>query len=283
MPRRRSRPAVPGRRRAERRGIRRAVRVLAPVAVQGHRPPPVPAVVGTAALVLATAGAVAAGSTDAAPPAATEAGPRQASALDVAASGGAPASVRDTGTHRLRDRRGRLVQVSRGGARAELEQQAEQRSARRTSALRDLARAARDRADQLRARQWVLPLAGYTLTASFGETSSLWSSTHTGQDFAAAEGTTLVAIAPATVTSTSYDGAYGNKTVLTLEDGTELWYCHQSSIEVSRGDQVDPGEAIGAVGSTGNVTGPHLHLEVRPDGGDPVDPVPVLARHGVTP
>ncbi len=90
-------------------------------------------------------------------------------------------------------------------------------------------------------------------------------------------------MATGVVTEVGYDGSYGNKTVVTLDDGTEIWYCHQSSQTVSVGDVVAPGETIGAVGSTGNTTGPHLHLEVRPDGGDPVDPYTVLAEHGVSP
>ncbi len=71
--------------------------------------------------------------------------------------------------------------------------------------------------------------------------------------------------------------------MLTLEDGTEIWYCHQSAFNVSVGDTVRAGELIGYVGSTGHVTGPHLHLEVRPGGGDPVDPDAALRQHGVTP
>jgi murein DD-endopeptidase MepM/ murein hydrolase activator NlpD len=129
----------------------------------------------------------------------------------------------------------------------------------------------------------VLPLTGYRLTARFGNAGSLWSSDHTGLDFAAPEGTTLVAIGDGVVTEVLYDGAYGNKTVIRLEDGTELWYCHQSAQTVSVGDSVTAGEVIGAVGSTGNVTGPHLHLEVRPGGADPVDPETALADWGIRP
>ena len=115
------------------------------------------------------------------------------------------------------------------------------------------------------------------ITAEFGE-YGLWASYHTGLDFNGYEGQPIMAIANGVVTSAGYDGSYGNKTVVTLDDGTEIWYCHQSAFGVSDGDEVRAGEVIGYVGSTGNVTGSHLHLEVRPGGGDPVDPYAAFAR-----
>jgi len=126
----------------------------------------------------------------------------------------------------------------------------------------------------------VAPVSGYRLTGEFGDVSGLWSTVHTGLDFATAEGSPIYAVQNG-VLSTGYDGAYGNKTVLRLDDGTELWFCHQSAFDVSVGQSVSAGEVIGYVGSTGNVTGPHLHLEVRPGGGDPVDPYAALAALGV--
>ena len=113
--------------------------------------------------------------------------------------------------------------------------------------------------------------------------SGLWASVHTGLDFAAPTGTPIYAVAGGVITETGWDGSYGNKTVERLPDGTELWYAHQSSIGVKVGQQVLGGQTIGAVGSTGNTTGPHVHLEVRPGGGDPVDPYQALVFHGVTP
>lgn len=167
--------------------------------------------------------------------------------------------------------------ISRSGVdRQVLLRQAETQARQRAQALAGLTADSKRRSTVLLAarkrrlaRQWVLPLTGYRLTARFGESSSLWSTTHTGLDFAAPSGTKLVAAARGTVTESGYAGSYGIRTIIELSDGTELWYCHQSSTSVRAGEQVDPGQMVGAVGATGNVTGPHLHLEVRPGGGGP--------------
>jgi murein DD-endopeptidase MepM/ murein hydrolase activator NlpD len=127
---------------------------------------------------------------------------------------------------------------------------------------------------------WVLPVEGYHLTGRFGASSGMWSSTHSGLDFAAAEGAEIRSIGPGVVTQTASDGAFGNKTVVRLDDGTVLWYCHQSEFAAEPGQRVAPGDLIGYVGSTGNVTGPHLHLEVH-SAHKPVDPEPWLAEHAV--
>lgn len=128
-----------------------------------------------------------------------------------------------------------------------------------------------------------LPVASYRLTGTFGASSGLWASTHTGLDFAAAYGSQIRAVQAGVVVSTSYEGAYGNKTVIRDEDGTEWWFCHQDSFFVGVGERVEAGQAIGSVGSTGNSTGPHLHLEVRPAGGTPVDPYGALLELGLQP
>lgn len=118
----------------------------------------------------------------------------------------------------------------------------------------------------------VLPVSGYRLTGQFGDSSGYWASVHTGVDFATSYGSPIRAITSGVVTSTAYDGAYGYKTVVQMRDGTELWFCHQSSQVAQVGQRLAPGDVIGYVGTTGNTTGPHLHLEVRPGGGDPIDP-----------
>lgn len=131
--------------------------------------------------------------------------------------------------------------------------------------------------------KYILPIHDYHLSAGFGLTGPLWASMHTGLDMGASTGTDLVALADGTVTEVAYAGPYGIRTILSLEDGTEIWYCHQLTPLVYQGQKIEIGEPIGLVGSTGNTTGPHLHLEVRPDGGAPIDPAAWLVSHGLNP
>jgi murein DD-endopeptidase MepM/ murein hydrolase activator NlpD len=134
------------------------------------------------------------------------------------------------------------------------------------------------------AKSYSLPTSSYTLTSRFGDAGSMWSSGyHTGLDFAAPTGTLIKAIHSGTITEAGWAGSYGYRTILTLEDGTELWFCHQSSISVSVGQKVATGDVIGRVGATGNVTGPHLHLEVHPGGGSAIDPMAWLHSKGLNP
>jgi murein DD-endopeptidase MepM/ murein hydrolase activator NlpD len=243
---------------------------------------PTSAVLTTAAAVLAGSGAaVASGSSADSPP------PSSGAVLTANLAD----SIVDT-TPRIDDARAvssRTVAISRGVDREAIEtarqlaKRAANRADQRREALAELAEKSRVEAARIDSTKWVLPTAGYTLTATFGESSGLWSTTHTGLDFAAPSGTRLVAVSGGTITATGYDGAYGNRTILTLTDGTEIWYCHQTSFAAQEGQTVSPGQLIGYVGSTGNSTGPHLHLEVRPSGGDPVDPYSALAAHGLRP
>lgn len=84
---------------------------------------------------------------------------------------------------------------------------------------------------------------------------------HTGQDFPASTGTPIRAVKGGRVVRADWGGAYGNWTV--IDDGRHQWaYCHQSRRAVKRGQKVKAGQIIGYVGTSGNVTGPHLHLEM---------------------
>lgn len=134
------------------------------------------------------------------------------------------------------------------------------------------------------AASFALPTSSYTITSTFGESGSMWSSGyHTGLDFAAPTGTPIKAVHSGTITSAGWSGSYGYRTILELDDGTELWFCHQSSMTVTAGQKVTTGETIGRVGATGNVTGPHLHLEVHTPDGSGIDPMSWLRGKGLTP
>ncbi|WP_371574776.1 M23 family metallopeptidase [Streptomyces sp. NBC_01314] len=130
-----------------------------------------------------------------------------------------------------------------------------------------------------------LPLQGATIGTAYKTAGSMWSSGyHTGVDFVAPTGTTLKAVGAGTVVSAGWGGAYGNQVVIKLADGYYAQYAHLSSISVSAGQSVSGGQQIGLSGATGNVTGPHLHFEIRttPDYGSDIDPLAYLRSKGVS-
>lgn len=109
------------------------------------------------------------------------------------------------------------------------------------------------------------PVSG-TLSSRYGVSSSIRSSNHTGLDIATSSGTPIKVVASGTVTHASYQGSYGNLVKVDHGNGLETWYAHTSKMYVTVGQKVEAGEVIAAVGSTGNSTGSHLHLEIRING-----------------
>ncbi len=103
---------------------------------------------------------------------------------------------------------------------------------------------------------------------------------HTGVDISAPTGTMVRATADGIVTFASWSSGYGQLVVVNHGGGYETYYAHLSRYAVVDGQEVRRGDQIGAVGSTGRVTAPHLHYEVR-IGGAPVNPHTYLARAGV--
>jgi murein DD-endopeptidase MepM/ murein hydrolase activator NlpD len=131
---------------------------------------------------------------------------------------------------------------------------------------------------------YTLPVSGATVGTGYRVAGSMWSSGyHTGVDFVVPTGTSLKAVAAGTVVSAGWGGAYGNQVVIKLNDGYYAQYAHLSQLSVSAGQTVTEGQQIGLSGATGNVTGPHLHFEIRttPDYGSDVDPVAYLRSKGV--
>ncbi|MGX2995682.1 M23 family metallopeptidase [Streptomyces sp. JNUCC 64] len=166
-------------------------------------------------------------------------------------------------------------------ARAKAEAERKKAAAEAKAKAEQAEKAEKERLAKL-AGSFVLPLSGYSLTATFGQAGAIWSSgAHTGLDFAAPTGTPLKAVGSGTITQAGWHNSYGYFTILTLNDGTEIWYAHQSSMNVSAGQKVATGEVIGRVGSTGKSTASHLHLEVHPGGGGGVDPAAYLRGKGL--
>ncbi len=106
------------------------------------------------------------------------------------------------------------------------------------------------------------PISG-VITSRFGARSG---GTHTGLDIAGPTGTPIMAAAAGTVTHSGYRGGYGKLVIITHANGVQTYYAHCNELKVEYGQQVAQGEVIATRGSTGNSTGPHLHLEIRVNG-----------------
>jgi murein DD-endopeptidase MepM/ murein hydrolase activator NlpD len=98
-----------------------------------------------------------------------------------------------------------------------------------------------------------------------------WSRQHTGIDLAAPKGTPNKAADGGVVIFAGWDGSYGRLIIINHGNGLTTYYAHNDTIKVKKGQKVAKGDVIGTAGTTGNVTGPHLHFEVRKNG-TPVDP-----------
>jgi murein DD-endopeptidase MepM/ murein hydrolase activator NlpD len=105
-----------------------------------------------------------------------------------------------------------------------------------------------------------------------------WGKIHAGIDIAAPVGTPILAAASGVVDYAQWnDGGYGNMIDIRHADGTITRYAHMNELHVKEGQTVSQGQLIGGMGSTGFSTGPHLHFEIRPNGGSAIDPMTFLA------
>jgi murein DD-endopeptidase MepM/ murein hydrolase activator NlpD len=220
----------------------------------------VPATAAAALSLVATGVGVAAGLDGAAVAQSQATEPDASAALALATVRDVGAAPRDVALAVAERHQQAVLQASRNQARAELAQAA---------LLKTQA-----------AHRWVLPVRTYVKTSGFG---MRWGKLHAGEDFAAPIGTPVHAISSGVVVFAGVQQGYGNKIEIRHWDGTCSWYGHLSKIDVKVGQKVDPGELIGLVGNTGHSTGPHLHLEIHPHGDGPVDPLPWLRAHGLTP
>jgi murein DD-endopeptidase MepM/ murein hydrolase activator NlpD len=122
------------------------------------------------------------------------------------------------------------------------------------------------------------PVPGQEVTSTFGYRTDPLLGTkafHSGMDFRGPTGLAVKASAAGTVIHASVSGGYGNMIEIQHANGWTSRYGHLSQIRVEVGDKIEAGQTIGAVGSTGRSTGPHLHFEVRRDD-QAHDPAPFL-------
>ena len=129
----------------------------------------------------------------------------------------------------------------------------------------------------------IWPLDG-RLMGGFGSRTDPFSGEgayHTGVDISAPSGTPVHATADGRVTFAGFYNGYGRVVIVAHGNNYETYYAHLSASSVTEGQEVRRGETVGAVGSTGRSTGPHLHYEVR-IGNAPVNPYRFLQKLGVT-
>ena len=119
-----------------------------------------------------------------------------------------------------------------------------------------------------------LPLSSYVITSRYGYRRSGF---HTGCDYAAPLGTPIHAIEDGIVTCAEWKGNYGYLVKIQHAGGFETYYAHCSRFACSVGDTVKKGDVVSYVGSTGNSTGPHCHLEIRYDGST-IDPQTIASE-----
>lgn len=125
---------------------------------------------------------------------------------------------------------------------------------------------------------FVMPTKGI-FTSHFGYR---WGVLHAGIDIANSIGTPIVAVSDGVVIATGPTAGYGMWVKLRHSDGTVTLYGHVNTTTVNVGERVMAGDQIATMGNRGYSTGPHLHFEVLAGGSSRVDPVPWLAKRGLS-
>ena len=124
------------------------------------------------------------------------------------------------------------------------------------------------------------PVSNPIIGTGYGVSGSMWSSgKHTGVDFRASTGTQVFAVGDGIVVDTGFSRAYGNFVEIYHGNNIYSFYAHASSVKISQGQTVSKGQLIMLSGATGNVSGPHLHFEIRSPGmryANCVNPMPYL-------
>ena len=199
--------------------------------------------------------------------------PRSVSVSQNAAAAAASSTAK-VSSSQMRDPR---IQAIEDNAQDIARENAGARAARAVE-RRSLAARALEAERLAQAHSWQLPIQGAVRTSDYGWR---WGRLHAGEDFAAPIGTNLVSMSTGTVTFAGDESGYGTMVKIAYWDGTVSYFAHMSSISVTNGEKVLPGEVVGQSGNSGHSTGPHLHLEMHPAGGEAIDPAVWLAEHKV--
>lgn len=132
-------------------------------------------------------------------------------------------------------------------------------------------------AQKTTASGWTKPVEG-RISSHYGMRGG---EMHGGLDIAAAKGSPVRAAADGIIRKASWYGGYGNAVIIDHGNGVTTLYGHNSALEVREGQKVKAGELIAKAGSTGDSSGPHVHMEVKVNG-KKVDPEPWLKQRGIS-
>lgn len=162
------------------------------------------------------------------------------------------------------------------------ERQRAQRSKERQERADDRTWAAQDEdsaSDDTSGEDWVTPMKeDAVLTSPFGQRDGRL---HAGLDYGVEIGTPLRAMGDGEVIAGGPMSGYGTYIDVEYTDGTVSRYGHLDALDADVGEEVEAGDVVALSGNTGDSTGPHLHLEIRPDGDEPIDPAGWLAERGI--
>jgi murein DD-endopeptidase MepM/ murein hydrolase activator NlpD len=127
---------------------------------------------------------------------------------------------------------------------------------------------------------FLFPVQNGRITSGFGRRINPFSSIasfHTGIDIAAPTGTEVTASREGVVTDIGFDFIFGNYVLISHSGNYQTMYAHLKTISVQLNQRINSGMIIGAIGSSGLSTGPHLHFEIRWNG-KAIDPLPLLPK-----
>ncbi|MFA3878513.1 transglycosylase family protein [Streptomyces sp. MMCC 100] len=167
---------------------------------------------------------------------------------------------------------------------AQQKRQERQKAPKKSSSDSGKAEAGKSKAGKATTHRAVVAPVDAATGTPYHQAGSSWSKGyHTGVDFPVPTGTSVKSVAAGRVVSAGWGGSYGYQVVVRHGDGRYSQYAHLSAISVKAGQSVGVGQRLGRSGATGNVTGPHLHFEVRtgPGFGSDVDPLAYLRAGGV--